>query len=452
MVFVRRRYYVWLAKAYFKKWKKTVLLSLLFGGILFFLMLLLFSFYIQPIIDKKTEKIGIAGIYTVNSLPDDVLNQMSYGLTIVDENGKIMPGAASSWEIKNNGKEYVFHLKKGLTFNNGKKFNAEDLPLEFKDVNKKIIDDNTVSYELKNPYSPFLVSVSKPIFVDGFSGLGDYSLKKMDVDSGFVKSIVINYEKDPRIKKTIYFYPSEESLKTAFALGEVDEISGVTNINLKGSSLNTWKNVKTEETTDYNKLVTLFYNNSDSNLSSKKFRQALNYALPEKFSEGERAYSPISVKSIYYNSLSDYGIFDLEIAKTLLASSGVDTKKLTIEISTPNEYENVAKEVKESWAKLGVNSKIEIVDEKPSDFQVLIFPYRIPKDPDQYTLWHSNQVNNITRYKNLRIDKLLEDGRVTSNVDERIKIYKDFQKYLSDDTPASFLFFPYEYSAQKVFK
>ena len=73
------------------------------------------------------------------------------------------------------------------------------------------------------------------------------------------------------------------------------------------------------------------------------------------------------------------------------------------------------------------------------DFPVL-------NDPDQYTLWHSRQPTNITNYKNLRIDKLLEDGRQTSNQNDRKIIYNDFQKYLIDDMPAIFLYFPYTFS------
>ena len=70
-------------------------------------------------------------------------------------------------------------------------------------------------------------------------------------------------------------------------------------------------------------------------------------------------------------------------------------------------------------------------------------------DPDQYTLWHSGQMNNITNYKNLRIDKLLEDGRQTVDIQSRIKIYADFQKYLLDDAPATFLYFPDIYTVTR---
>ncbi len=75
--------------------------------------------------------------------------------------------------------------------------------------------------------------------------------------------------------------------------------------------------------------------------------------------------------------------------------------------------------------------------------------FYLPRDPDQYTLWHSGQKNNITKYKNLRIDKLLEDGRKTVDLDERKTIYADFQKYLIDDVPAVFLYFPTEYQIKR---
>jgi peptide/nickel transport system substrate-binding protein len=73
----------------------------------------------------------------------------------------------------------------------------------------------------------------------------------------------------------------------------------------------------------------------------------------------------------------------------------------------------------------------------------------MPKDPDQYMLWHSSQQNNISNYKNLRIDKLLEDGRQTQDQDQRVKLYEDFQKYLLDDPPATFLYFPYVYDIKR---
>jgi peptide/nickel transport system substrate-binding protein len=93
-----------------------------------------------------------------------------------------------------------------------------------------------------------------------------------------------------------------------------------------------------------------------------------------------------------------------------------------------------------------VQTTIETTDSIPTTFQLFLGDFTVPKDPDQYVLWHSDQVDNITHYKSLRIDKLLEDGRKTVNVSDRQQIYNDFQKYLVDDAPAAFLYFPYEYT------
>lgn len=441
MTLIRRRYYIWLTKAYLKKWKKTIFTSLMLGGVAFFAFLFSLNIYILPHLENKVQKIGYFGTYTLQTLPNKVLDEISYGLTKIEPNGTTKPAAAFKWEIKNDGKEYIFFLRKGQVLHNNKPLNSKNVNLNFKDVEKKIIDDYTISYTLKNPYSPFLVTVSKPIFNGNFVGLGEFELKKVELNSEFVKMMILENARNSSYKKYIYFYPTQDALKTAYALGEVDKIIGVTDTAIQNTQFKNWKNTSIEEYTDYSELTTVFYNNSDATLSNKKARQALNYALPNKLGSGERAYSPISPKSVYFSKSPNYGIFDIEIAKSLLSSAKELTEK-DIEISTTEEYKTVAQDIKKAWGKIGVKSKIKIVMEIPRNFQVLIYPIKLPIDPDQYTLWHSDQVNNIIKYKNLRIDKLLEDGRSAVDFEKRLSIYSDFQKYLIDDVPASFLYFP----------
>ena len=42
-----------------------------------------------------------------------------------DENGLPKPCLATSWEMKNGGKEWIFHLRRGVQFHNGSPFNAD---------------------------------------------------------------------------------------------------------------------------------------------------------------------------------------------------------------------------------------------------------------------------------------------------------------------------------------
>ncbi|KKQ55358.1 MAG: ABC-type dipeptide transport system, periplasmic component, partial [Candidatus Woesebacteria bacterium GW2011_GWC1_38_13] len=56
---------------------------------------------------------------------------------------------------------------------------------------------------------------------------------------------------------------------------------------------------------------------------------------------------------------------------------------------------------------------------------------------------------NITKYKNLRIDKILEDGRVEQDKEKRKELYFDFQRFLIEDSPAIFLYHPVWYNIHR---
>ena len=47
------------------------------------------------------------------------------GLIKVDRNGRFIPGLATRWDVSPDGKNYTFHLRKGVTFHNGEPFNAQ---------------------------------------------------------------------------------------------------------------------------------------------------------------------------------------------------------------------------------------------------------------------------------------------------------------------------------------
>ena len=49
------------------------------------------------------------------------------GLTRYQADGSIAPGLAESWEISEDGLEYTFALRSGVTFHDGTAFSAEDV-------------------------------------------------------------------------------------------------------------------------------------------------------------------------------------------------------------------------------------------------------------------------------------------------------------------------------------
>lgn len=445
---VNRRLVFWLVRAYIQKWGKAIFAFFILGLIIFFLLQTVVISFVTKITSENKQVIGVVGTYTVDTLPSSILQLISHGLTSVSANGSIHPDLATSWKISDGGKTYLFHLKKNQHFSDGTLFTSKQIPASFANVTVQRPDDYTIVFHLKDSYAPFLITASRPIFKDGFVGLGDYKVTSVQDNSSFIQSLSLMKITDSSTKRIYQFYPTADALKLAFALGEISVAQNVPDLSFQKTQLSSFSNTIITKGVDYTTLVTLFYNTTDRVLSDPKLREAFSYTIPNTFSEGQRAYSPISPLSWAYLNNNPHQL-DYTHAKLLLeASLGTDTKtypKLTI--STLAKYEPLAKTIQASWKKIGISSQIVVVNTVPSTFQVYLGDFHLPEDPDQYTLWHSYQDNNITNLnKDVRIDKLLEDGRKTIDQNERTKIYADFQKYLINDQPATFLYFPYSYT------
>lgn len=452
---VRKRLIFWLMRAYVRKSGRVIFFSFLAGLIFFFIFLLFSKFFIELIPVHKKNIIGVSGAYTQNNLPPYIVEKISRGLTTVLPSGEVKPSIASSWKILDNDKTYVFYLKKDQYFSDGKKITSNLINYNFSDVLIERPDDYTIIFKLKDIYSPFLLTVSRPLFQPGFVGAGDYKIDDMKLNGDFIQSLTLSHIKAGSNIIKYVFFPSIEALKYAYVLGEITQGIGLDNLIFRTTSFEKFNNSINTKKINYNKLVTLFYNNSDPVLSDKKIRLALSYALPNAYSEGEKVFLPYSTISIYYNNDLENKVQNYAHAKLLLSASSIASEsaeelpKINLSIKTLSKYKTLAEKIAKSFLNIGVHTKLEEVNTIPNDFQIYLGDFILSKDPDQYPLWHSDQPKNITKFKNLRIDKLLEDGRKTNDFKLRQKIYFDFQKYLIEDVPASFLYFPLEYEIKR---
>ncbi|OGH50182.1 MAG: hypothetical protein A3H17_00540 [Candidatus Levybacteria bacterium RIFCSPLOWO2_12_FULL_37_14] len=451
MIVLRKRLLFWLIKAYFKRWGRNILIYFGIGLVIFFLLNKTLSYFIARLPFMEKESIGIIGAYSIDSLPQEILGKISKGLTKTEIGGAVKPDIAERWKIAPSGKAYAFYLRKNIYFSDGTNLTSSDINYDFADVSVTRPDKYTIVFSLKDNYSPFLATVSKPVFKKGYVGVGDYKIKKIELNGNFIKSIELYSEKYHKILTYQLFYPTVSALKTAFALGEVSKITNLPDLNFKNTTFNSFKNVAVEKKTNLASLATLFYNTKDKILSSKTLREGLSYTMPDNFEQGKRNSSPLPYFS--YANQGGYDIYqqDLEHAKLLIDKSetGTGSGKISLTIDTLAKYESVAKFIANIWKKLNIETKIQVINQIPSSFQIFLGEFSVSSDPDQYVLWHSSQINNITRYNSARVDKLLEDGRKELDVRKRISIYTDFQKYLLSDPPASFLFFPYYYEVSK---
>ncbi|MCK4554788.1 hypothetical protein KAU19_07610, partial [Candidatus Parcubacteria bacterium] len=144
-----------------------------------------------------------------------------------------------------------------------------------------------------------------------------------------------------------------------------------------------------------------------------------------------------------------------------------DNEYLIIKLTTVDNEENaqIAQAISEFWQTVNIKTIVELTPAnqiqneiiKPRNFDALFYSEVVGADPDPYPFWHSSQIGenglNITDYTNKDVDALLEDARLTSDIEVRKEKYKKFQEIIAEEAPAIFLYSPtYTYVQSKKVK
>jgi peptide/nickel transport system substrate-binding protein len=413
-------------------------------GLILLLALFVVIKFQKNITFKPTVSEGVVGTFTEKDLPTVVTNIITKKLVELDKTGQPIPSVAKDWQVSNEGKTYTVNLNNNLTWGDGTKLRAPDIDLPIPGVQIKPIDDDTLEFQLTDIYSPFPTLLNKPLFKKGvegkYVGLGPYKIeriKKDPLNQVFVTSIYLKSDQSdlPNIK--VNFYENEKTAKNALRLGDVQSLLGVNDI----SDLQTEQTLGFLSRINYHQLVSIFYNTKDPILSDENFRLALSFAAPSVLKESEAITSIPPTSWAFSGEVKDYLENPTQHQSYIKKVKNGRDKPITLTVTT--SLKNVGERVVETWNKLGIKSVLRIESGVPQNFQALLITQNIPSDPDQYSLWHSTQTGtNISNFSNPRVDKDLEDGRKELDLEKRKQKYKDFQKTLLDDAPATFLYFP----------
>lgn len=439
---LKARYILRLVGAFAARFRTLIVIGILMGVGFFFVL----KFLLPILSGGAIERIGITGRFTTTNLPVGILDMIGDGLTKLDATGNVEPNLAVNWETPDRGKTWIFHLRNATVWQDGTGVISSGITYQFSDVTTERPDESTIIFKLQTPYSAFPAVLSRPVFRKGLLGTGQWKVKNLSVNISFVDSLTL--ENKDKVKIIYKFYPTEEKTKLAFELGLVDKITDIFN----PAPLTSWKKAKVETFSNTGEYVAVFFNTQDKILSDKSLRQALSYAI-NKDGLGEfRAISPISTDSWAYNSQVKPYNYDLEKAKEIVLEYKKAAKIETLEVglTTAPILLSQAELIAKDWEATGFKVNLQVFSGIPSDYQSLLAIFDIPDDPDQYSIWHSTQTaTNITRYQNPRIDKLLEDGRSQIDIEDRRRTYLDFQRYLVEDSPAAFLYYPSIYSISR---
>lgn len=434
----RLRYYFRLALAFVGRFKAILLVGVGLGFLIFFVI----SFITPSIFRGTSQRIGVNGRYHTDTLPNFILATIGDGLTKLNESGTPEPDLATSWESPDKGKTWIFHLGDGVTWQDLKPVTSQTIVYQFSDVVTELPDEKTIIFKLQNPFAPFPAAVARPTFRKGLLGTGEFKVKKLSLAGPFVQELtLVNLKKDKKIFK---FYPTLERTELAFKLGEVDKIINI----FDPEPFRNWNTADIQKEVNTDQVVTLFFNTADPLLSEKSLRQALVYSIDKDSFAAQRAISPISPNSWAYNPQAKEYNYDLKRAEELMDELPQEAKSdLQIKLVSTPALLPTAEKIANQWDKLGIETTVLVSSIIPNEFQVFLTIFDIPKDPDQYAFWHSTQTaTNISNYSSPRIDKFLEDGRVQMDYNERRRTYLDFQRFLTEDLPAAFLFHPSYYT------
>ncbi len=428
------RYYLRLLLAFLVKFRGLLILGVVIGVLLFFLSRIFISIFLS----RSIETIGITGRFNTETLPNYILEMISFGLTSIDESGNVIPAIAYSWETPDKGKTWTFNIKENVLWQDGTKIESDDILYEFTDVEIEKPDPKTIVFKLADPFVPFPSVVSRPTFKKGLLGIGPWQVKTVSISGNVIQKLVlVDKNKNSKIFK---FYPTEESTKLAYKLGEVDKIIDI----FVPSPLDLWQTTESTKEPNKDRVVLIFFNVQDKILGEKSVRQALIYSIDKNNLGGQRAISTLQPDSWSFNPQVKKYDYDVDRAKKLIDDLPDELKNnLKIKLVSSPILLHVAEDIAKYWQSVDIDTVVQVSSIVPKEFQAYLTILDIPKDPDQYSLWHSTQTEtNISRYSSPRIDKLLEDGRTELNIEDRKKIYLDFQRFLVEDSPAAFLYYP----------
>lgn len=207
----------------------------------------------------------------------------------------------------------------------------------------------------------------------------------------------------------------------------------------------------------------------------KKVRQAIAHAANKQeiidgvlFGLGKEATGPFKPGTWPYNPDVRRYPHDPAKAKELLAEAGwkasekdgalvKDGRRFEFTVLTNAGNESRAKTaaiLQQNLAAVGIKMEIRTLEwaafinefVKKRKFDALILGWSITPDPDQYDIWHSSKTGpdelNHVGYANPEVDRLLEEGRRTFDIEGRKKAYFRIQEILAEEQPLVFLYYP----------
>ena len=416
-------------------------------------------------------------------------NKLIYS-RLVESDGdmNIFPGLAESWE-QIDDKTMQFHLRKGVKFHNGYNFTGEDVKYSFERMMNSpriafvlppiesvdVVDDYTVNIVTKTPFGPLLAHLSHPALgivskklmtekpdslKENPIGTGSYKFKEWVPGDSLTLEKNDNFYEERKGLKYITFKNIVEASNRTIGLetGEIDISIAVSSVDEDTIKNNPKLQLITKPSISYSYVG---MNTQKSPLNDVKVRKAINYAVDKQAivdvilnGSGKVATSPIAPGVFGFTDKTQNYEYNVEKAKELMKEAGYEDGFTTSILVFGGEANTQTAEILQAYLKeIGITLKIEVVEvsaywditEKGRHNLFLGSWGVVTGDADYglYAMYHSSAkggAGNRDFYENKKVDELLDKAKITTDPEERKKMYEEIQLTIVDDAPDIMLY------------
>jgi peptide/nickel transport system substrate-binding protein len=422
-----------------------------------------------------------------DSVSSKIRGLLYAGLMRRDDDFTLVPDLAESYEIQTDTR-YRLTLRNGLTFHDGTPLTAATIKANYEYIldekNKspyrsglmvigkiETPDELTIVFHLTEPSAPFLGALTIGIVPQNAGpeiseqpvGAGPFVFVRYTLDERLTLRGNKNYHGGaPKLDGVVFKIIPDETVRTLeLETGGVHLITNPITPDLlprfeKNKNLQVIKNIGT----NYSYLG---FNLDDPVTGDHQVREAIAHAIDREAiithimkGLGAKADGLLSpVNEFYYGDVTSYE-FDPERAKKILDDAGYHDPdgegplhRFTIEYatSTNEQRKRIAEVFQFQLAKVGIGIDIKsyewgsfFANVKEGRFQMFSLTWVGVSEPDIYHyIFHTASLPpagaNRGRYRNQRVDALLDAGRVTIDTAQRKKIYATVQEIVAAALP-----------------
>ncbi len=376
------------------------------------------------------------------------------GLVKYDKNFKIIPDLAESWEIKNDGKTIVFHLRKDVVWHDGQPFTARDVMFTYKLIidpktptayaekykevkSARVIDDYTFEVVYDQPFAPGLISWGLEMLPEHLLkgrdiastelsrspvGTGPYKFKSWKTGDRIVLEAFERYfEGRPYFLGTVYRVITDQSTQFMELKAQNIDMMDLTPLQfIRQTDTPEFNNDYTKYKYLADAYTYLGFNQRRPPFNDKKVRQAIAYAIDKNeiikgvlMGLGMEATGPYKPGTVWYNAgVKKYPYDPAKSAQLLRQAGYTDTNgdgivenngkafEITLITNQGNSLrEKAAQIIQQRLGKVGIKVNIRIIEWTSFikefvdryNFDAIILGFNILQDPDCYAVWHSSQ-------------------------------------------------------------